>query len=352
MSRDTRLDKLESAVVDALRRAPGAEPSAELDARIRARAHAAVAKPAKRPQPIWFSMAAGLVVLVGSGLALRIWQQVEHAPSALDAPRPATSSQAPAATAPASSSEDAAAAMDAVARSSEHDAPARAKAETSILAPAKPVDQLRTLQPGAELRREQALIESKREALNELAVSPQLADPSASTPEARPFPAEPAAVTALQEETPTAVNRAAMAAEERMAPPPPPAPAAAPPSPRAPAAPPPTQAPAPTADAGIAQPASVGQAQAAKMRASEGAAIAGRDAAATDELELDADGERQRANAQFAQESAFAASVAAVREAIAAGDMERARRLAIALRSDYPRHQLPKDVLALVDAPR
>jgi RNA polymerase sigma-70 factor (ECF subfamily) len=61
MSRETRFDKLESDIVDALRRAPGAAPSADLDARILARAHAAVAKPAKRPQPIWFSMAAGLV---------------------------------------------------------------------------------------------------------------------------------------------------------------------------------------------------------------------------------------------------------------------------------------------------
>ena len=71
----SRFDKLEVEIVDALRRAPGAEPSADLDARILARAHAAV-RPARRTQPRWMSVAAGLVVLVGSGLAVRIWQQV------------------------------------------------------------------------------------------------------------------------------------------------------------------------------------------------------------------------------------------------------------------------------------
>jgi hypothetical protein len=297
-------------------------------------------------------MAAGLVVLVGSGLALRIWQQLEHAPSALDAPRPTASSQAPAAAAPASSSDDAAAApMGAAAESSERDAPARAQAETAVFAPAKPADQPRMAQPGTELRREQALIESKQEAMNDLGASPKIADPMLSIPDARPFPAEPAAVITLQEEAPTAASRAPMPAADRVAPPPPPpAPAAAPPVWSAPAAPPPAQAPA--ADSDIAQPASAGQIQATKARASEGAAIAGRDAAAADELELDAAGERQRAAGEVAHDEAFSVAVAAVREAIAAGDVERARRLATELRRDYPQHEFPTDVLALVDASR
>lgn len=87
MSGQSRFERLENEIVDALRRSPGAEPSADLDARILARAHAAVAKTApRRSQPRWMSLAAGVVVLVGSGLALRIWQQVEHAPNPLDAP--------------------------------------------------------------------------------------------------------------------------------------------------------------------------------------------------------------------------------------------------------------------------
>ncbi len=352
MSREKRFDKLESDIIDALRRAPGAAPSADLDARILARAHAAVAKPAKRPQPIWFSMAAGLVVLVGSGLALRIWQQVEHAPTALDAPRPAASNQAPAAAAPASSSEDAAAApIGAAAESRKRDAPARAQADTAVFAPVKPADQLHTAQPGAELRREQALIESKREALNDLTAAPEVADRLLPAPEARPFPAEPAAVIPRQQEAPTAASRAPMPTAERIAPAPaPPAVVAAPAAPPAPATPLPMPAPAPTA--GIAQASSSAPMQAAKVGASEGAAIAGRDAAAVDEGELDADGERQRTVVEVAHDEAFSVAVAAVRNAIAAGDVEHARRLAVSLRRDYPQQELPMDVLALVDAPR
>lgn len=95
MSGQSRYERLEIEIVEGLRRAPGAEPSSELDARILARAHAAVAKaPMRRSQPRWMSLAAGVVVLVGSGLALRIWQQLEHAPSQLDAP-PAASAPMP-----------------------------------------------------------------------------------------------------------------------------------------------------------------------------------------------------------------------------------------------------------------
>ena len=86
MNRESRFDQLESQIVEALRRAPGSEPSAELDARIRARAHAALQPVRRQTQPRWMALAAGVVVLVGSGLALRIMQQVERAPGGVGAP--------------------------------------------------------------------------------------------------------------------------------------------------------------------------------------------------------------------------------------------------------------------------
>ncbi len=348
MSRETRLDKLESDIVGALRRAPGAEPSAELDARIRARAHAAVAKPAKRPQPFWFSMAAGLVVLVGSGLALRIWQQVEHAPTALDAP-PAASSPQPAATTPARRDESMPAPAGVAAESSER-AAARAQSESNTLAPAKPTDSPGFAQSGAELRREQALIESKRKAMSDLVAGPETADSLLPPQQARPFPAEPAPIIAAEEPVSATASSAPVAAVENFAAPPAEPVGAA----RAPSAPatPSAQAPAAIADAGVALPESVAQVQAAKLSASEGTATASRDAAATDAAELDSDGERQRALADVADDPAFAAGVAAVRAAVAAGEIERARQLAATLRRDHPRRELPEDVLALVDEPQ
>lgn len=360
MSRDTRFDKLESEIVDALRRAPGAAPSADVDARILARAHAAVARPARRPQPIWFSMAAGLVVLVGSGLALRIWQQLERAPSALDAPTPAASTPAPPASAPAPFSDDevladAVSADGAAADSSERAAPARAQTEAVVVAPAKPADQPVSDQPGAELRRESGLIESKLEVAPALSASPESADQLLPTPQARPFPAEPAPVITVEEASPATASSAPVAAAEMIAPAAPPPPPAAPPAAGAPkpaTAPPPMQAPAPASDAGITQPSAVGRAETAKARSMEDAAAAGRDALAPAGPELDSDGERQRAAAKDPGGDAFALAVAAVREAVAAGDNERARRLANALRRDHPHRELPRDVLALVDAPR
>lgn len=95
MSSDHRFEALEQQVIEALRRAPGPEPASSLDARILARAHAAVAAPAARRRgPRWLGLAASLMVLVGSGLALQIWRQLEHAPSPLDAPPARTASQA------------------------------------------------------------------------------------------------------------------------------------------------------------------------------------------------------------------------------------------------------------------
>lgn len=80
-------ESLEQQIVEALRRAPGPEPGAALDAAILARARAAVAQtPRRRPETRWLSLAAGVLVIVGGGLALRIWQQVEHLPGPLDAP--------------------------------------------------------------------------------------------------------------------------------------------------------------------------------------------------------------------------------------------------------------------------
>lgn len=89
-------ESLEQQIVEALRRAPGPEPGAALDAAILARARAAVAQtPRRRPETRWLSLAAGVLVIVGGGLALRIWQQVERMPGPLDAPPSAIAPAAP-----------------------------------------------------------------------------------------------------------------------------------------------------------------------------------------------------------------------------------------------------------------
>ncbi len=101
MNRDSRFDQLEEQILAGLRSAEGPEPSSDLDARIRARAHAAVAGvsrvPARRAQPRWMGLAAGVVVLVGTGLAIRVSQQVAREPSQVDAQARPENSVSPAA---------------------------------------------------------------------------------------------------------------------------------------------------------------------------------------------------------------------------------------------------------------
>lgn len=338
MSGDTRFDKLEGEIVAALRRAPGAEPSADLDARIRARAHAAVAKPARRPQPIWFSMAAGLVVLVGSGLALRIWQQVEHAPSALDAPAPAAT--APAAQVSEGASADAAQMESAGAASADRAEPARIEQAPVVAAPAKPSEP-----PAAELRRDQAALEPKREAMSGLSANAEMADSILPAPQARPFPAEPAPALAAPEEA-AATASSAPPASAKVAPPP----ASLPPPVAAPAAAPaPMQAPTADLDKISTQPAGAGQDDAIQARSVEGAVVPGAAAKAADGPERDGAPARQRAAGEDQVADPYARALAAVRDAIAAGDIDQARQLARDLRRDYPERELPEDIRALVD---
>ncbi len=334
MSRETRFDKLESDIVDALRRAPGAAPSADLDARILARAHAAVAKPAKRPQPIWFSMAAGLVVLVGSGLALRIWHQVEHAPSALDAPVPAAS--APTAGADDGAAAAGSAAADAIMeQSSERASPKREQA-----APSAPLEQRLPTEPEAQLRRENTAAESRLDGLSDLSATAPVADAvmPAAAPAPRPFPAEPAQVTATEKQVPMATGSAASLEMVAPAAPPPPMPSPA------------------AAKVGAAQAEAAAAADSARSRAAAGSAAApaaGRDFPEPAKPALDERSERQAdAPIELQSADAFTTGVAAIREAVARGDRSTARTLAIALQRDYPARELPDDVQALVDAPQ
>jgi len=336
MSRETRFDKLESTVVDALRRAPGVEPSADLDRRILARAHAAVAKPAKRPQPIWFSMAAGLVVLVGSGLALRIWEQVERAPSVLDVPPPAASTPV---------ADDGAAAADSVPtdadreRSGEGASPKREQP----LPAAAPAERRLPTQPGAQLRRENIATESRLDSLSDLSANAPVADvvmPTAA-PAARPFPAEPAPAISAEETAPMAAGIAA--SSEMVAPAPPAAP------------PPPTQPPA-AAKVGVARAEAVAELDSAKSRAADGAVAAaaassaGRDFASPTKPVVDEDRERQSETTIEPQSTDhFAIAVAAIRAAVTRGDRSTARTLALALQREYPERELPDDLQALVD---
>lgn len=355
MSRDNRFDRLESDIVDALRRAPGASPSADLDARILARAHAAVAAPKRRSQPIWFSMAAGLTLLVGSGLALRIWQQVEHAPSALDMPAakvsaPAKSAaDANSAAGPAVSST--AASTEASVQQRQQDAPTlderRDEPARSAPTPASRAPEQQAL----ELRRENlAGAAAKLESASGLAASPEVADqildaaPKPAAP--RPFPAEPAPVVATDPAATMAIEQAPAREAQPEAPAAPPVPpaviAAAPVATPAPAA-----APAPADDLGVidlAKPLSQPGADAADAAS---IAVTGALAGGSDELakrDRAEEFDRSVATGEDGPGDTYANGLAAVRRAIEAGDQTQARRLLTELRRRFPQRELPKDL--------
>jgi len=344
MSGNTRFERLENEIVDALRRAPGAEPSADLDARILARAHAAVAKAGpRRSQPRWMSLAAGVVVLVGSGLALRIWQQLEHEPNRLDAP-PAVSAPAPMA---ADQVVDGHFAPGAEKRSAEHAGFADgssldSEAAASPSAPAKPAAQ--QAQP--------------------LSPAPQTPSTAASGPtpaakaddrarrDAQPFPAEaaPKAAAVRQQETvgqivapaPTRGPRAEPVTAQKLAP----APASAAPAP---------YTVAEEAMAPVSKREGVSKEIQRERDASAGAASprmpaalnGGRDNAASNQLSGATD-----APAVMADEAinAFDSIVDEAREALKRGDMDRARHLIQTLRQDYPQRELPQDLRFVDDA--
>lgn len=82
-------------MIDALRRAPGPVPSAELTAAVRARAVAAVRR---RGLPTWINVAAALVLVVGAASWLRVAERVPEAMAPATMPPPAS----PSSTAPAS----------------------------------------------------------------------------------------------------------------------------------------------------------------------------------------------------------------------------------------------------------
>lgn len=338
----SRFDKLEVEIVDALRRAPGAQPSADLDARILARAHAAV-RPARRSQPRWMSVAAGLVVLVGSGLALRIWHQVEHAPTALDAP-PAASQ--PAATAPAAGG---AAPTDGYADQATPPSVADSMAAREAAGPApERQEAANAVSISAETRRPALLAKPEKARAQSVAATADASKPGADL--ARPFPAQAPAPAAAP--PPAARPASAPAA----APPPPAEPApqlAAEPAMAPPAAPPAPPAPAPAAAA--AAPAITGAMAKSEALAQPMAeeALAGADdrvgaaRSAASTLARDAaDTESKLADQAI---DPWTAAIDALRRARDSGDDDSARRVLESLRRDFPERELPEDLAAYAD---
>jgi hypothetical protein len=335
----SRFDKLEVEIVDALRRAPSAQPSAELDARILARAHAAV-RPVRRSQPRWMSVAAGLVVLVGSGLALRIWQQVEHAPTALDAP-PAASQ--PAATAPATGG---AAPTDGYADQATPPSEADRMSAREAAGPAQERQEaVNAVSISAETRRPALLAEPEKARAQSVPAIADVSKPGADL--AHPFPAQAPAPGAAP--PPAARPASAPAA----APPPPAEPApqlAAEPAMAPPAAPP---APAPAAAA--AAPAITGamaKSEALAQPMAEEALVgaddrvgAARSAAGT--LARDAAGTESKLADQAIDP--WTAAIDALRRARDSGDDDSARRVLESLRRDFPQRELPEDLAAYAD---
>lgn len=93
-------DAMEAEVLAALRRAPGPEPSAELDARILAHSQRSGSHPL-RPSRL-AAIAASVLVLASGGVALRLAQQIDTQPAALQIPPSSSAADQPEAAAPAS----------------------------------------------------------------------------------------------------------------------------------------------------------------------------------------------------------------------------------------------------------
>jgi hypothetical protein len=380
MSGPNRQERLENEIVEALRRAPGPTPSAELDARILASAHAAVAKVApRRAQPRWLSMAAGLVVLVGSGLALRIWQQVEHAPTALDAP-PSISSESTVATRVETADDR---------EVSGGAGPDSAAAPAADMAAAPITTQSRAQIPEVAAKRAEKPASVAAKALRQDEAGPGLRDQrvapaaagNAASPQPRPFPAE---------STPKVTGERSRSAADTMAPAR--APAAQPvPLPSPP--PPPVPAPVTTEVATmIAAPAPPMEPQAAPRQPdSSELAKFRRDAGPAPVLELGREDQTdtrsnfssEGAAGMMAEEAplpstpstsatesvsgqlmpgaadklagadrsdAFVEGVAAARRALAAGDSRELQKILSRLRRDFPQQRLPDDLRGIDDA--
>lgn len=325
----SRFDKLEVEIVDALRRAPGAQPSADLDARILARAHAAV-RPVRRSQPRWMSVAAGLVVLVGSGLALRIWQQVEHAPTALDVPPAASQPAAPAAVEGGAAPD--AERMDQAAPPSEADGMASMEAA----GPAQERQEAaNAVSISAETRRPALLAEPEKARAQSVPATADASKPGADL--ARPFPAQAPAPAAMPAPPPPAEPAPQLAAEPAMAPP------AAPTAPATAAA-----AAAPAITGAMAKSEALAQPMAEEALAGADDRVgAARSAAST--LARDA-----AAGSELADQAIdpWTAALDALRAARDAGDDAAARRVLESLRRDFPQRKLPEDLAAYADSLR
>lgn len=342
MNAPSRFDALEKQLIDGLRQAPGPEPSADLDARIRARAHAAL-RPAKR-QTRWFSMAAGLVVLVGSGLALQIARQVDQAPSALDAPAIVVPSEAPVAIETPTSGARA-----------ESASAANIAAVSEDAASAKPEAILLQRQPQAKLAAP-GLIDAPAD------------DRGGALADSMPFPAQPA---------PEASAKAERAFARQMPiPPPPTAPAlAAQSAPVAAASPAPEpepafDAPSPPAALALAPiqeaaaAAQAGSDPLAQRQSSEGkTAAAGASGAAPQRLRDAApsqpkvatdkgDSERHQSPHSEASIDPYNVAIEGIRAALADGDSLRAREQLAKLRQAFPDQVLPEDLRAWADRPQ
>lgn len=367
MSGQSRFERLETEIVEGLRRAPGAEPSSELDARILARAHAAVAKaPMRRSQPRWMSLAAGVVVLVGSGLALRIWQQLEHAPSQLDAP--------PAASAPMPQSR-AAESIETPGRKNEAEAVAADTATTSSEGAAS-LDKIGANREEVAPRNTPAAITLSGH--DNSAPAPTVTDERRQEL-AQPFPAETGAAgtsaTAPAAPAPAAPKRAPMpaaaaapVAKPRMdvaMPVPPPAPAAAPPPPEPAVSarskvypvistPEPERAAEISVQRAIKKELTVPAANRDDTINATGtampAALSGGSAAADMATgNLSETAKSAPALADAAAEP-FDVAVEVIRQALQRGDLTEARRLLQILRENYPNRRLPKDLEFADDA--
>jgi len=373
MSRDSRFDQLEQQILAGLRAADGPEPSISLDLRIRAQAQAAVAKPAqtqaRRVQPRWMSIAAGLVVLVGTGLAIRVSQQVAREPNVLDAPASAESAASPAPPAQPkqetradqavgqlgdSSNAPQAAAKPATTagRSDRAEAEMPSVRESALPPPALKAREMPNAFPrGDEARATDA---QRYDAPAETRYEPA---PVVAAPAAEPESA-PASMSGVAKQPSRVANEApiyetdAVAADSAR-----PADAGAAPSPASPVPPPPRSAPmAEMLSAPDDAPA------AARIRAAtESSSEIARDHASIASPESASSamaGARQQADAPAREPKKLGEVVASlsledgiehVRAALAAGDRKQAILEAKALRKAFPRDLLPTDVQQLLD---
>lgn len=316
-------DALEAQVLAALRRAPGPEPSPELDARILARSQrrgGGMFRPSRLT-----AIAATVLVLAGGGVALRLAQQVDTVPPALQPPAPL---------APDSKAAQSAAATDAAAPS----APPAAATDATSAREAARVPATRALdgqgqgQPegqGVQANRQDApQAANEREERGEARLA-RLQETVATTPPAPPAPPPPEVTAPVAAASPMQV---------------------APPAPPAPPAPAVATAPGFTPDPAPAKPA---------LPALE--SPAGADAGKEASREPVAQSMEAAATAPSADAALVKRDVATtpedllgeIRQLIAAGRRDEARAQLTRLRTEYPEFLVPAEIQTLLegDAP-